>query len=335
MKEGKIEESKIESKEKSLEEINEMMNEKALDTYRDNVIIRFTNESFLKDVFETKAEFKGEGMFLLKDHEDWDKYCRKEKDSHELIPKGKASLGTFIDKVYSRFYSKRSHETKKEGDFSKKMEAWSLFIGKATDWISNASERYVYDLEEIKKVKSESKNKDDFYKNLREYFIDRSNNIKDKDLKEFFDRVMADESFLRKPDNLREYFHIRANLFEPSDKTRTKQKTLKEGRDIFRMYNIGLLIDFDAVESSGHWARKNWCRFKKPEEIDLKKDLKGIISVIRDRVFEKKLIEEMEELTKDNPELRVPIFDLDGNQIYPIRRKREEIEKKIEEKPEN
>jgi len=72
-----------------------------------------------------------------------------------------------------------------------------------------------------------------------------------------------------------------------------------------------------------------------PQEAEDKieeKDLKGIICTIRDRVFEKKVIKSMFELTAQNPETRVPVFDLDGNQIWPTRKKREDIEGTIKQK---
>ena len=349
MKESKFEKIEIkkekpgegEKKELTPEEINEMINEKAIDAYKNNVAVRFTNEVFLNDVFETKKEFKGYGMFLLgyedrKDHKDYyDKHYQKRwngfetKNIYEIIPRGKANLGTFIDKVHIK-----SGWFPEDGKASSKMRSWKEFIQKATDWSSNPSWQYNHELKNIKDIKTKSENKTEFHgrikKHLTEELKKRFSQSKSPDIEKLLEKIeqSSEESF-SKSDILREYLHLVSGLFQPIEDI--DSQILKEGKDIFRRFNIGLLTDFDAIESSGWWGRSNWVKFKKPEQIDLQKHLKGIISLIRDRVYEKKLIEEMEKLTEDNPELRVPIFDLDGNQIYPIRKKREEIEEEIKE----
>jgi len=308
MKESKFEKIEIkkeksgeeEQKELTPEEINEMMNEKALDAYRNNVVFRFTNEAFLNDVFVTKKEFLGEGVFIC-DNDDFKE--AKEKDFNErfkknlagdvdtkqiyrFIPRGRAGLGTLTDIGFHN------------ADSISKMKWWRDYAEQETDYGNVggiAGHEYIENLEKtIQSIVQKRKNKEK-----------DSINVK----------------------NLRENLHEKVDFFRKNERD---VSDLEKGYTLFRKFNISLLVDFDAIKSRSFYHER-WVKFKNPEEIDLQKHLKGIISLIRDRVYEKKLIEEMEKLTENNPELRVPIFDLDGNQIYPIRRKREEIEEEIKE----
>lgn len=144
--------------------------------------------------------------------------------------------------------------------------------------------------------------------------------------------ILEDENYFKKPGALREYSYIMGEM--TFEKEAHNIDDLEMGQSTSRNYNIAMLVGAEAVRDYGYHGSPSWCKFKDIKEIDVDRNLKGIICTVRDRVFEEKVIEKVLELTALNPESRVPVFDFDGNQIWPTRKKREEIEGAIRQKQE-
>lgn len=314
-------------------ELKELIDLKAEDAYEKNNVVRFTNAAFLDDIFVTKNEFKGNAMLVMKDSQDYDRYYNEQLRSYPRLPQGRATLAVLIDEVYEGFRVKGQKVDPRKTPESLKNRFWSLWIEDHTDWVGTGVDYRDYEIRQIKRMKKEAFNRRDFANKMREHVIEEFN-LKpesppdDERLKS----ICIDKDYFLKPGNLRKYLHGMAGMRLKKDSY--AEQELKSGRDVFRSCHIGMLVSVNATRDYGHFARRSWGKFNNLEEIDVSRDLRGIICTVRDRVFEKKVIDEMIELTKDNPEARAPVFDLDGNQIWPTRRKREEIEEEIRQKQE-
>jgi len=312
-------------------ELEKFIEAKAEYVYEKNIAVRFTNAAYLDDIFVTKKEFRGNVSLFMQKDQDYKKYYDQGNRNYLDLPDGKATLGILIDRVYENFRIKGQRINLEKDPEKYKNHFWDLFMEDHTDWVGTGSGERDYEVKNIKKIKQESSGQSDFATKMREHAIKKLN-LKPDDLpKEIISQeILQNKNYFKKVGNLRKYLHHTSMLDLYGKNSKRFEKELKSGQDIFRNYNIGILTTTKTTKSYGNFGRKSWGEFKNTQEIDIKDDLKGIICTIRDRVFEQKVIKEMIRLTRDNPRTRVPVFDLDGNQIYPTRRKRKEIEELID-----
>lgn len=280
-------------------ELKKLLEEKTKYCYENNIVVRFTNAAFLDDIFVTKKEFRGYGSIIMKP-DNLRKYYTEGVRNNLPFSKDEANLGTLINEAY-RIGNRDFIGITDLGKIKEqqKNRVWHWFILQQTDWEGTGGEKYASAFKTI---------------------YDRKN--KELPLK-------SEQSGIDFH-NLRKYLHAKSGISFNNKEWCTEE--LKKGSMVIRNYNIGVLISIEAVKKYEDYSFIGYIRFKQPTAIDIVRDLKGIICTIRDRVFEQKVIEEMIKLTEKNPEARVPVFDLDGNQIYPVRRKRKEIEEIIKQR---
>jgi len=319
-------EDKIEEK-----ELKKLIEAKTEYVYQKNIVIRFTNAAFLDGVFVTKNEFKGYNLLFLPDgaytkyrslfYEFDENGTKMKKISYPNLPDGISTLGGIIRRVYKNWSSVSDVE---------KIYIWDDFIFSNTGtWAFGSGGKIYTDwVGEIKQIQQKSSDRADFAHKLRDYVIQSYDLLHNESQRA--KEVLEDQDYYLDPSRLRDLIHRRSGMV--FDKDEEDVKELQANKEISRKYNIGILVSAETIKDCGHMGNDGQCTFKNSDEIDIQKDLKGIICTIRDRVFEKKVIKSMFELTAQNPETRVPVFDLDGNQIWPTRKKREDIEGTIKQK---
>jgi len=323
-------EAEDKTEEKELEKLIEL---KAEYVYKNNIVIRFTNAAFLDGVFVTKNEFKGYNLLFLPDgeytkhrslfYESDDKGGETKKINYPNLPEGTSTLGYILRRVYKNWSPVSDVE---------KIYIWDNFIFSNTGaWAFGSGGKIYTDwVGEIKQIQQKSSDRADFAHKLRDYVIQSYDLLHNESQRA--KEVLEDQDHYLDPSRLRDLIHRRSGMV--FDKDEEDVKELQANKEISRKYNIGILVSAETIRECGYMGNDGQCTFKHSDEIDIERDLKGIICTIRDRVFEKKVIKNMLELTAQNLEARVPVFDLDGNQIWPTRKKREEIEGTIRQRQE-
>lgn len=151
------------------EELKRLIEQKAEYVYENNIVVRFTNAAFLGDIFETKKEFKDNAMLMMQ-RDDYRNYWNERVQEYRNLPeKGKATLGSLVDRVYEGEISAKKDITKCS-DIEKNAD-WHQFVDDWTDWRGTGGRKYIQEIAHIKKIKREATDRDDFVKKMRDYAI--------------------------------------------------------------------------------------------------------------------------------------------------------------------
>jgi hypothetical protein len=146
--------------------------------------------------------------------------------------------------------------------------------------------------------------------------------------REVIDAFLHDPSVILKPGGFRMVIHALGNMYgkilfeddSPAALLQREADTMYDkGTYSYKTYNIALLLEHT---SGPHKTNFNaWVEIKKEQNESLsdflKKKLLGIVVIEPYRDIQEQVVKRMLEFTKDDPSLRVPVYDPYGRKIYP------------------